>query len=181
MLFRVFHLSSPFALSTTKMPVFFGTTHPIHERKRTYKYQSKPFIVNTMLHYNHLCLAEHLTRYFCPVTFEINGPTILTNTFKIWSKYEHWPVILSFLNAKRILTRFPLFGLDLWLDVHEQCVQRQTVREDKVANIVAPDAQGFQLCWLPVFRGHLHSLQVGIHAYIDTCMTTGKWNVPNLL
>lgn len=70
-----------------------------------------------------------------------------------------------------ILTCFPLFGLDLWLYVNEQCVQGQAVREDKVANIVAPDTQGFQLCGLPVFRGHLHSLEVGIHAHINTYET----------
>lgn len=80
-----------------------------------------------------------------------------------------------------ILTRFPLFGLDLWLDVHEQCVQRQAVGQDEIANVVAPDAQGFQLCRLPVFRGHFHSLEVGVHAHIHPYVTESERDAARLL
>lgn len=78
-------------------------------------------------------------------------------------------------DSSTTLTCFPLLGLDLWLDVNQQCVQRQAVRQDEVADVVAADTQRLQLSGLPVFQGHFHCLQVGVHAHIDACeMETTK-------
>lgn len=64
---------------------------------------------------------------------------------------------------------FSLLGLDLWLDVDQQGVQREAVRQDKIADVVATDTQWLQLSGFPVFQGHFHRLQVGVHAHINTC------------
>lgn len=47
----------------------------------------------------------------------------------------------SLCNVLRYLTCFPLLGLYLGLNVDQQGVQREAVRENKVANIVATDTQ----------------------------------------
>lgn len=74
----------------------------------------------------------------------------------------------SQVHSKHVLTCFSLLGLDLWLDVDQQGVQREAVRQDKIADVVATDTQRLQLSGFPVFQGHFHRLQVGVHAHVDT-------------
>lgn len=74
-------------------------------------------------------------------------------------------------HSSTFLTCFSLLGLDLWLDINQQRVQREAVRQDEIANVVATDAQRLQLSGLPVLQGHFHRLQVGVHAHIHTCKT----------
>ena len=52
--------------------------------------------------------------------------------------------------------------------VYEKCVEGQTVRQDVVADVVAPDTQRVQLHGVFVLHGHLDSLQVGVHAHVNT-------------
>ncbi len=66
------------------------------------------------------------------------------------------------------LTSLSLLWLDFGLDVDQQRVQRKTVRQDEVADVVATDTERLQLSGLSVFEGHLHSFEVSVHADIHT-------------
>ena len=52
--------------------------------------------------------------------------------------------------------------------VDQEGVKRQTVWQDEVADVVAADAQSIQLHGVTVFQGHLHRLQMRVHAHIHT-------------
>lgn len=64
---------------------------------------------------------------------------------------------------------FSLLRLDLGLNVHQQGIKWEAVWKDKVANVVATNTEGLQLGGLSVLKGHLHCLQVSVHANIHTC------------
>lgn len=72
------------------------------------------------------------------------------------------------------LTSLSLLWLDFGLDVDQQRVQRKTVGQDEVADVVATDTERLQLSGLSVFEGHLHSFEVSVHTDIHTCVQDSK-------
>ncbi len=61
-----------------------------------------------------------------------------------------------------------LLGLGLWRVVHEQSVEWQTVRQDKVANVVAANGDGVHAYRLAVLHGQLDRFQVSVHAHVNS-------------
>lgn len=68
-----------------------------------------------------------------------------------------------------LLTSFSFLGFDFRLYVHQQSVQRQAVRQDEVADVVATDTERLQRHGLSIFQRHFHSFQVCIHRHVNTC------------
>ena len=72
----------------------------------------------------------------------------------------------SAASARSAPVRFPLLRARLRRIVDEQRLQRQAVRQDVVANVVAADAERVQCDRIPVLYRHFDRLQVCVHCDI---------------
>lgn len=59
--------------------------------------------------------------------------------------------------------------LRFWCVVHEECVEGQSVGEDEVADVVPPDRQAVERCWVAIASSHLDGLEMGVHLHIHAC------------
>jgi hypothetical protein len=59
-------------------------------------------------------------------------------------------------------------GLGAGCVINEQSVQIERVRQDVITNVVASDAQAFEVNGITALDGHFNCFQVSVHAHIHT-------------
>jgi len=70
--------------------------------------------------------------------------------------------------GKHKLTCFSFLGFDFRFHIHQQSIQRQTVRQNEVSDVIPSNTQCLQLYRFSVLQCHFHCFEMRIHTDIHS-------------